>query len=216
MNIPAYELFISSNKYGGSVVLVNMCYSQGLKIPFSRRLLIALILSFVVPTTVIATELQFAPDWTLSTPNGQAINLADEAEKQTIVLFFWATWCPYCKALMPHLQSIRIEFGDRIKILAINIFEDADPVVFINNAGYDFTLLLEGDAVAAKYRIFGTPGLFVIDADRRIDVDIRTLPSLNPPNNGKEKSHTRRAAYLAPYWAAEVRKSIDRIESAGL
>jgi len=194
---------------------MSMCYSQGLKMPFSRRLLIALILSSMVPATTIATEVQFAPYWTLSTPNGQAINLADEAEKQTIVLFFWATWCPYCKALMPHLQSIRIEYGDSVKILAINIFENADPVAFINNAGYDFTLLLEGDAVAENYGIFGTPGLFVIDANRRIDVDIRTLPSLNPPNNGKKKSHAKRAAYLAPYWAAEVRKSIDRIESAG-
>ncbi|MCH7981970.1 MAG: TlpA family protein disulfide reductase [Proteobacteria bacterium] len=183
--------------------------------PLSRRLLIAFILSSMVPATTIATEVQFAADWTLSTPNGQAINLADEAEKQTIVLFFWATWCPYCKALMPQLQSIRIEYGDSVKILAINIFEDADPVAFINDAGYDFTLLLEGDAVAENYGIFGTPGLFVIDANRRIDVDIRTLPSLNPPNNGKKKSHAKRADYLAPYWAAEVRKSIDRIESAG-
>ena len=81
---------------------MNMCYSQWLKMPLSRRLLIALILSSMVPATTIATEVQFAADWTLSTPNGQAINLADEA----------------------------------------------DPVTFINDAGYDFTLLLEGDAVA--------------------------------------------------------------------
>ena len=183
--------------------------------PFSRRFLIALILSSMVPAAAIATELQVAPDWTLSTPNGQAINLADEAEKQTVVLFFWVTWCPYCKALMPHLQSIRIEYGDSVKILAINVFEDGDPVAFINNAGYDFTLLLDGDAVAENYGISGTPGLIVIDAKRRIDLDIRSLPSLSPPNNGKKKSHARKAAYLAPYWAAEVRKSIDRIESAG-
>ncbi len=182
--------------------------------PFSRRFLIALILSSMVPAAANATELQIAPDWTLSTPNGQAINLADEAEKQTTVLFFWATWCPYCKALMPHLQSIRIEYGDSVKILAINIAEDADPVAFIDSAGYDFTLLLDGDAVAENYGIFGTPGLFVIDANRRIDFDLRSLPSLSPPNNGKKKSHARKAAYLAPYWAAEVRKSIDRIESA--
>ena len=183
--------------------------------PYSRRFLIALILSSMVPTAAIATELKIAPDWTLSTPNGQAINLADEAEKQTTVLFFWATWCPYCKALMPHLQSIRIEYGDSVKILAIDIAEDTDPVAFIDNAGYDFTLLLDGDAVAENYGIFGTPGLFVIDANRRIDFDLRSLPSLSPPSNGKKKSHARKAAYLAPYWAAEVRKSIDRIESAG-
>lgn len=183
--------------------------------PFLRGFLIVLMLSSMVPAAANATELQIAPDWTLSTPNGQAINLADEAEKQTTILFFWATWCPYCKALMPHLQSIRIEYGDSVKILAINIAENADPVAFIDNAGYDFTLLLDGDAVAKNYGIHGTPGLLVIDANRRIDVDIQSLPSLSPPNNGKKKSHARKAAYLAPYWAAEVRKSIDRIQSAG-
>ncbi len=194
---------------------MNLCFSQGLTMPFSRRFLIALILFSIVPAAAIASEPQIAPDWTLSTPNGQAINLADEAKKQTTVLFFWATWCPYCKALMPHLQSVRIEYGDSVKILAINIFDDADPVAFINNAGYDFTLLLDGAAVAENYGIYTTPGLLVIDANRRIDVDIRSLPSLSPPDNGKKNTHARKAAYLAPYWAAEVRKSIDRIESAG-
>lgn len=183
--------------------------------PFLRGFLIALILSSIVPAAAMATELKIAPDWTLSTPNGQAINLADEAKKQTTVLLFWATWCTYCKALMPHLQSIRIEYGDSVKILAIDIAEDTDPVAFMNNAGYDFTLLLDGAVVAENYGIFTTPGLLVIDANRRIDVDIRSLPSISPPNNGKKKDHARRAAYLAPYWAAEVRKSIDRIESAG-
>ncbi|MCP5091039.1 MAG: redoxin domain-containing protein, partial [Gammaproteobacteria bacterium] len=28
--------------------------------------------------------------------------------QQPVILLFWATWCPYCKALMPHLQSIRL------------------------------------------------------------------------------------------------------------
>ncbi len=27
------------------------------------------------------------------------------------IYLFWASWCPYCKALMPHLQSIQVEYG---------------------------------------------------------------------------------------------------------
>ena len=172
-------------------------------------------LFYLMPAAGIAAEPQLAPDWTLSTPDGQAITLADEAEQQTTVLLFWATWCPYCKALMPHLQSIRLEYGDSVKILAINIFEDADPVAFMANAGYDFTLLPEGDAIAERYGIFGTPGVFVIDANRAIRFDLRTLPVISPPDNGKKAGHSRKAAFFAPYWAAEIRKSIDQIEGGG-
>jgi len=91
------------------------------------------------PTTAVATEV--APDWSLVSSTGETIRLSEEVEQQTTVLFFWATWCPYCKALMPHLQSIRLEYGDDIEILAINFREDDDPVAFIDDAGYDFTVL---------------------------------------------------------------------------
>ena len=172
-----------------------------------------LIVSCALPATGLATELQIAPDWTLSSPDEQAVNLDEESEQQTVVLFFWATWCPYCKALMPHLQSMRLEYGDSIKILAVNIFEDADPVAFMADAGYDFILLPEGDAVAEQYGTHGTPGVFVIDADRAIRFDLRTLPKIEPPDNGGKAGHFRKAAFMAPYWAAEIRKSIDQIEN---
>jgi thiol-disulfide isomerase/thioredoxin len=183
-----------------------------MRVSLLRRVLLVLIVSYAASATGVATELQSAPDWTLSTSDGQAINLIEESEQQTVVLFFWATWCPYCKALMPHLQSMRFEYGDNIKILAVNIFEDADPVAFMTDAGYDFTLLPDGDAVAELYGTHATPGVFVIDADCAIRFNLRTLPRISPPDNGEKAGHSRKAAFLAPYWAAEIRKSIDQIE----
>lgn len=150
-----------------------------------------------------------APDWALATAEGKTLRLSQEARQQTTMLFFWATWCPYCKALMPHLQSMRLEYGDSIKILAINIREDGDPVEFIQSAGYDFTLLPDGDTVAEIYGIEGTPGVIVIDTDRVVQFDLRQLPPLAPPASGKSATNVSKAAYLAPYWAAEIRKSID-------
>ncbi len=158
-----------------------------------------------------AADTQLAPDWTLSTPEGQSVNLADEAGKQTTVLLFWATWCPYCKALMPHLQSIRLEYGEEVEILAINIFEDADPVAFIAGAGYDFILLPDGDTVAEQYGVSGTPAVFVVDQKRAIRFDLRKLPQIEPPDDGKKAGNSRKAAFRAPYWAAEIRRSIDAV-----
>ena len=151
------------------------------------------------------------PDWTLTSSEGDATRLSAEVRKQPVVLFFWATWCPYCKALMPHLQSIRLEHGDEVKILAINFVEKGDPVGFMKDLGYDFTVLPDGDEVAAIYGVYGTPGVILVDQDRQIRFDLRKVPQIMPPSDGSKTSHKKKAAYLAPYWAAELRKSIDSV-----
>jgi hypothetical protein len=110
---------------------------------------------------------------------------------------------------------MRLEYGDRIKILAINIFEDGDPVEFIESAGYDFTLLLNGDDVADTYAVTGTPSVFVLDDQRVIHFDLRKLPRIEPPDTGEPASNRRKAAFRAPYWAAEIRKSIDVVLRQG-
>jgi len=42
------------------------------------------------------------------------------------------------------LQSIRLEHGQKVKILAINFVEKGDPVGFMKDLGYDFTVLPDG------------------------------------------------------------------------
>ena len=48
-----------------------------------------------------------APDFALSDLAGQTVRLAD-LRGQPLVLNFWATWCPPCRAEMPALQSIAL------------------------------------------------------------------------------------------------------------
>jgi thiol-disulfide isomerase/thioredoxin len=171
--------------------------------------IIALGILFFAATSANGADV--APDWSLRSADDEIIRLSEEVQEQPTVLLFWATWCPYCKALMPHLQSIRLEYGEDVKILAINFREDGDPVAFIKNAGYDFTVLPDGDEVAAAYGVYGTPGVIIVDSDQKIRFDLRTLPKKDPPEDGKPASHTKKAAYRAPYWAAEIRKGIDSV-----
>lgn len=149
-----------------------------------------------------------APNFSLQNPDGQTITLNNEVADQTTILFFWATWCPYCKALMPHLQSIELEYGDQVKVLAINIFEDGDPVATIRDAGFDFELLLEGDKVAETYNITGTPGVLIVGTDRRVHFDLRGVPPYRSAQDGK--NHRSKAALRAPYWASAIRQALDR------
>jgi len=159
----------------------------------------------------MAHSAQVAPDWSLSSAEGRNTRLSEEVRRQPVILLFWATWCPYCKALMPHLQSIRLEYGDQVKILAINFIEKGDPIGFMKDAGYDFTLLPDGDEVAKAYEIYGTPGVIVIDQNQHIRFDLRELPPYRSPDFSTKPNHKRKAAFLAPHWAAELRKSIDLV-----
>ena len=177
-----------------------------------QHLLKFLVFFLILPGVAPAGDISEAPDWTLASAEGDSVRLSDELKEQAVVLLFWATWCPYCKALMPHLQSLRLEHGDSIKILAINFKDkDGDPVAYIRDAGYDFTVLPEGDAVAAAYQVYGTPGVVIVDREQKIRFDLRSLPKRDPPASEQAASHKRKAAYRAPYWAAEIRKSVDQV-----
>ena len=131
------------------------------------------------------------------------------AQAAPVDLLFWATWCPYCKALMPHLQSIKFEHGEDVKILALNfIDEKGDPIAFIRDQGYDFTLLENAEEIADLYNVYGTPGLILVDQDMKIRFNLLKLPHLKLPNTGEKMSSSKSAALLAPYWAAELRKAL--------
>lgn len=110
-----------------------------------------------------------APDWTLLTPAGQQITFNADSRDQVSVVLFWATWCPFCRKLMPHIQTIADEFrGKPVKFYAIDVWEDGDPVAHFNEHGFTFTLLLSSEPVADAWGVKGTPGLFVVDRDRTI------------------------------------------------
>ena len=173
-----------------------------------------IILGLFASGDTIAAEQRVAPDWTLRSSNGELVTLSEIAAEQPTIVLFWATWCPYCKALMPHLQSVRFEYGDKIRVLAVHFRDDkGDPVAFIENAGYDFTLLPDGDEVAKLNGIWGTPGLMIIDRDTAIRFDLYTLPKIDLPAAGESSTHSKRAALLAPYWAAELRKALSIVLS---
>jgi len=173
--------------------------------------ILATLVILITSSTGARGEDDIASNWTLRTPDGVSVELAERSQERPQIILFWATWCPYCKALMPHLQSIRLEYGDALGLLAVSIRADGNPEEFIANAGYDFTLLLDGDAVADEYQIVGTPSVIIVDTKRNIRFDLRQLPGLEMGPDGQEYTHRQRAKRLAPYWAAEIRKALDDI-----
>lgn len=105
--------------------------------------------------------------WRGNGVDGKPIHFDPDKLQRPAILLFWATWCPYCKALMPHVQNVVDAAGrNHLDVYAIDIKEDddADPAAELRARKLSFTLVSNGDAIADQYAVKGTPGLFLVDA----------------------------------------------------
>jgi thiol-disulfide isomerase/thioredoxin len=137
---------------------------------------VALLLTLLLTaTTALATSIDVgatAPAFEGRNGAGEQVRFDPAQRERPALILFWATWCPYCKALMPHLQTLRNYIGaDQLDVYAVDILEDegADPAGFLASHGYDFTLVRADDTVPASYGVRGTPALFLVGTDGRVD-----------------------------------------------
>ncbi len=109
-----------------------------------------------------------APDFALRRPDGETVRLS-ELRGRTVVVMFWATWCPLCKRLLPGIQKlIDSHAGAPLKVLAVDVWDDGDPAAYMKSAGYTPEVLLKGDAVAKAWGVQGTPTVFVVNPAGRV------------------------------------------------
>ena len=63
----------------------------------------------------------------LASIEGEPVDLADSFGKRPVVLEFWATWCPKCKALATQMAAAQKRFGDRVDFYGIAVAVGQDP-----------------------------------------------------------------------------------------
>ena len=139
--------------------------------------------------------------WTGADFSGTEIVFPEVLQGKPTVLVFWATWCPYCQALMPYLGEIQRDYGEKkINILTINVFEDGeiDPAAYVEELGFPMIAVANGEPIAEIYSVRGTPGLMILDGQgnlawKRASTDL-------PP--GKT---------VAEFWAEQVREQLDQL-----
>lgn len=108
-----------------------------------------------------------APDFTLPSLEGKAVSLSNFRGK-VVLLNFFATWCPPCRAEMPDLEATYKELKSKgLEIVAVDLQEDQATVSgYTKSLGLTFTVLLDrGADVFGQYRITGLPTTYFIDRE---------------------------------------------------
>lgn len=167
---------------------------------------IAVILLTLVMLLGVASKLQAqaidagmtAPEWELTDSEGRDVAFPEDTEGRPSILFFWASWCPYCHIVMPYLQRIVEDYADHgIKVYAINFKDDVDPVAYMAEKGHDFVVLGLGDLVADDYGVISSPGLLVVDSEGTVTYRRRRTQA--PPGTA-----------IAEVWDQQVREALDQ------
>jgi thiol-disulfide isomerase/thioredoxin len=127
---------------------------------------------------IVKAELgKCAPNFTLKTIDGKAVELYKNNGKPTVVNF-WASWCPPCKEEMPYFQAAYDKYKDRVNFLMVNettLEEDEEVVaLFLEENQYTFPVLYDRSQPNNKtvgldqYGVLGVPMTYVVAPDGKI------------------------------------------------
>ena len=152
--------------------------------PIQRRILFILILVLGVGWIFLSADREgvstagqipapqkgfLAPTFTLETLEGKSVTLSDLRGKM-VLLNFWATWCPPCRAEMPAFQEAYADYVEKdFVIIAVNATAQDSPEAvaeFIAEFGLSFPIMLDRTGeVNRLYQVQSLPTSFFIDKD---------------------------------------------------
>jgi thiol-disulfide isomerase/thioredoxin len=96
------------------------------------RRLVATALLALLPAVARSQEIGLelgtrAPAAAVQTLDGKAVDLAQYVGKGPVLIEFWATWCPNCRALEPQLQALAKKYAGRLQIVTVAVSVNQSP-----------------------------------------------------------------------------------------
>ncbi len=131
----------------------------------------ALLLAVLVLTPAFAAEKKKAPPLVGKTANGVAIDLT-KMKGKVVVVNFWATWCPPCRAEIPDFISI---YGEKrsegLEIIGVSLDEGgwSEVTPYVQRSKITYPIILGDRGVARAWGgIQAIPTTFIIDKEGNV------------------------------------------------
>ncbi|MBO5287324.1 MAG: TlpA family protein disulfide reductase [Clostridia bacterium] len=123
---------------------------------------------------------EMAPDFRFVNRDGDGLTLKKFRGKP-VVLNFWQTTCPPCRAEMPDFENAYLEYGDRIDFIILNVTNGYSQTIeiaydYIEKMGYTFPVYYDVYGQGAyAYDISTIPATFFIDEEGYLISYARTM-----------------------------------------
>lgn len=122
-----------------------------------------------------------APDFELKDLSGATVKMSAFKDQKPVLVYFWATWCPYCLKAKPKIAELRKEYAEKdLALIGINVggadslerlkrFQEMNPV--------QWPILYDKDgSVSRSYHVQGIPLFVLVNKAGNIAYIGNTLP----------------------------------------
>ncbi|MCG9479335.1 MAG: TlpA family protein disulfide reductase [Actinomycetia bacterium] len=116
-------------------------------------------------------------NFTLLNLEGEEVSLSDY-EGKLVVLNFWATWCPPCKAEIPDFIEVYSQYQDKgVQFVGVSNESKSELVPFVEDYGINYPILIDGsvDTIMGAWGIRAIPTTYILDTDGTVLADFTGL-----------------------------------------
>lgn len=119
-------------------------------------------------TRTVAPAAVPAPAWTLRDVDGRPVSSA-QTHGKVVILDFWATWCPPCRAEIPGFVELQKTYGDQGLVVIGVSMDRAGPVAvksFMEQTGLNYPVVMGDETISQAFGgIEALPTTFIINRE---------------------------------------------------